>query len=140
MLFRSRFATNARALKSFFIDLDCGEGKPYPTLESGLDALRSFCKATGLPKPSILRSGRGAHVYWILEEQMPVAEWKPHAEQLKQLCMDNSFDIDYAVPADVARVLRTPESNHIKDLNNPIPVEILYLAPMVANEIGRAHV
>jgi hypothetical protein len=128
-----RYASNAVALKSFFIDLDCGEGKPYPDLQSGLDALRAFCKATGLPKPTILRSGRGAHVYWILEEAMPTDEWKPHAEQLKKLCVDNKFDIDYAVPADAARVLRTPESNHIKDLNNPIPVEILYLAPVIPN-------
>jgi len=62
-----RFAVNAISLKSFFIDLDCGEGKPYLTLNDGLVALKVFCKATNLPRPTILRSGRGAHVYWILE-------------------------------------------------------------------------
>lgn len=129
-----RFAANAVALKSFFIDLDCGDTKPYPTLEAGLVALKSFCKTTGLPRPTILRSGRGAHVYWILEEAMSKDEWKPHAEQLKALCTEHKFDIDYAVPADAARVLRVPYSNHVKDVNNPIPVEILHLAPLVPNE------
>lgn len=129
-----RFATNAVALKSFFIDLDCGDTKPYPTLEAGLVALKSFCKTTGLPRPTILRSGRGAHVYWILEEVMAKDEWKPHAEQLKALCTQHKFDIDYAVPADAARVLRVPYSNHVKDVNNPIPVEILHLAPLIPNE------
>jgi hypothetical protein len=128
-----RFAKNAIALKSFFIDLDCGEGKPYPTLDDGLVALREFCKATKLPKPCILRSGRGAHVYWVLEESMPKTEWKPHAEQLKALCEQYKFDIDRAVPADAARVLRVPETNHLKDPTNPILCEVLHMAPLVPN-------
>lgn len=128
-----RYATNALALKSFFLDLDCGAGKPYATLEDGLNALKNFCKATKLPRPTIVRSGRGAHVYWILEEPMPRAEWKPHAERLKELCTEHKFEIDYAVPADAARVLRVPETNHIKDPTNPIPVEILHLAAVLPN-------
>ena len=128
-----RYATNAISLKSFFIDLDCGDGKPYATLEEGLAALKEFCKATGLPKPTILRSGRGAHTYWILEEPMAREDWKPHAEQLKRICTEHKFNIDYAVPADAARVLRVPETNHVKDPTNPIPCEILYLAPVIAN-------
>lgn len=128
-----RYATNAVSLKSFFIDLDCGEGKPYATLEEGLAALKKFCKEAELPKPTILRSGRGAHVYWILEESMSKEEWKPHAEQLKRLCTEYKFNIDYAVPADAARVLRVPETNHVKDPTNPIPCEIMYLAPVVSN-------
>lgn len=128
-----RYAVNALALKSFFIDLDCGEGKPYATLEDGLSALKVFCKATNLPRPTILRSGRGAHVYWVLEEPMPKDEWKPHAERLKELCTEHKFNIDYAVPADAARVLRVPETNHLKDPTNPIPVEVLHLAPLVSN-------
>jgi len=129
-----RYATNAISLKSFFLDLDCGEGKPYATLDEGLAALKEFCKATGLPKPTILRSGRGAHVYWILEEPMVREDWKPFAEQLKRLCTNQKFNIDYAVPADPARVLRVPETDHVKDPTNPIPCEIMYLAPLVSND------
>ena len=129
-----RYATNAVALKSFFIDLDCGEGKPYPSIDDGLVALKNFCKATKLPKPTIVRSGRGAHVYWVLEEAMPRQEWKPHAEQLKKLCTEHNFQIDYAVPADAARVLRMVGTDHVKDPTNPIPVEVLYFAPPIPNE------
>lgn len=129
-----RYAANVVALKSFFIDLDCGDGKPYQTLNDGLLALKKFCKGTELPKPTIIKSGRGAHVYWVIKNPMPRAEWKPHAEQLKLLCARNNFAIDYAVPADAARVLRVPGTNHIKDPTNPIPCEILYLAPVVENE------
>jgi hypothetical protein len=129
-----RYAANAVALKAFFIDLDCGEGKPYATLDDGVAALKTFCKATGLPKPTIVRSGRGAHVYWALEEAMPRQEWKPYAEQLKSLCTEHKFEIDYAVPADAARVLRMVGSNHVKDPTNPIPVEVLHFASLIPNE------
>lgn len=130
-----RYATNAISLKSFFLDLDCGPTKPYATLSEGLAALKNFCKATKLPKPTIVRSGHGAHVYWVLEEAMPRQEWKPYAERLKDLCEEHKFDIDRAVPADAARVLRVPETNHLKDPTNPLPVEILYVAPFLTLEV-----
>lgn len=130
-----RYATNAISLKSFFLDLDCGPTKPYATLSEGLAALKNFCKATKLPKPTIVRSGHGAHVYWVLEKAMPRQEWKPYAERLKDLCEEHKFDIDRAVPADAARVLRVPETNHLKDPTNPIPVEILYVAPFLTVEV-----
>jgi hypothetical protein len=128
-----RYATNAVSLKSFFIDLDCGDDKPYADVTEGLTALKKFCKNVGLPRPTVLRSGRGAHVYWILEEPMKRTEWKLHAERLKDLCEEHDFKIDRAVPADAARVLRMPESFHVKDPTNPILCEILNLAPLVAN-------
>jgi hypothetical protein len=85
-----RYATNAISLKSFFLDLDCGPTKPYATLPEGLAALKNFCKATKLPKPTIVRSGHGAHVYWVLEEPLPRQEWKPYAERLKDLCEEST--------------------------------------------------
>lgn len=130
-----RYVTNAISLKSFFIDLDCGPSKPYETLADGLAALREFCKATSLPRPMIVQSGRGAHVYWILQHPMPTAEWTPHAKQLKHLCAEHNFNIDAAVPADAARVLRMLETNHIKDIDNPIPVVILKDADPIPNEL-----
>jgi hypothetical protein len=129
---QGRYATNAVALKSFFLDVDCGEGKPYPDVDSGLTALRSFCKATGLPRPTIIKSGRGAHVYWILDTEIPRTEWKPYAERLKQLCVEHNFQADPAVTTDAARILRVPNTMHLKDILNPIPVEVLMTSPAIA--------
>lgn len=128
---QGRYATNAVALKSFFLDVDCGEGKPYTDVDSGLTALRSFCKATGLPKPTIIKSGRGAHVYWILDTEIPRTEWKPYAERLKQLCVEHDFKADPAVTTDAARILRVPDTMHLKDILNPLPVEILLACPAI---------
>jgi hypothetical protein len=129
---QGRYATNAVALKSFFLDLDCGEDKPYPDIDSGLVALKSFCKATNLPRPTIIKSGRGAHVYWILDTEISRTDWKPYAERLKQLCVEHGFKADPAVTTDAARILRVPNTMHLKDILNPIAVEVLLASPAIS--------
>ena len=120
-----RTAKAAFALRSFYIDLDCGPNKPYTNLEEGLTALRAFCKATKLPKPTVVKSGMGAHIYWAVQETMAKLDWKPHAERLKELCVEHNFQVDPAVTGEAARVLRLPESYHVKDPTNPILVEVM---------------
>ena len=127
-----RTTNNALSLKSFYIDLDCGPGKPYVDIHTGLVALRSFCKTTGLPRPTIVKSGLGAHVYWVLDAAIPRKEWKPYADRLKELCVEHGFDVDPAVTGEAARVLRVPETYHVKDPTNPILVEVLHTAPTLA--------
>jgi hypothetical protein len=127
-----RTAKNAIALKSFFIDLDCGTGKPYADIETGLVALNAFCNKTGLPQPTVVQSGLGAHVYWVLDHDLDRRDWKPFAERLKELAVEEGFDIDPAVPADAARILRVPGTFHTKDPTNPIPVNILHIAPVIS--------
>jgi hypothetical protein len=127
-----RTTNNAISLKSFYIDLDCGPGKPYVDINTGLVALKSFCKTTGLPRPTIVKSGLGAHVYWVLDAAIPRKEWKPYADRLKELCVEHGFDVDPAVTGEAARVLRVPETYHVKDPTNPILVEVLHTAPTLA--------
>jgi hypothetical protein len=129
-----RTATNALFLKSFFIDLDCGPGKPFTDLGDGLQALKSFCKATKLPRPTIVKSGLGAHVYWVMDKELPRVEWRKYAERLKELCVEHKFDVDPAVTGEAARVLRVPETLHLKDPTNPIMVEVLSVAPTMSFE------
>lgn len=104
----TRKATAVAYVKAFFLDIDCGEDTPkkYATKKDGLLALGQFVKDAGLPKPMVVSSGNGWHVYWVLEEELGIAEWKPLAEQLKAACRQHGFKIDPSVPADAARVLR----------------------------------
>ena len=129
---QGRYATNAVALKTFFLDLDCGEGKPYPDVAAGLEALSAFCMTSGMPRPTVIKSGRGAHIYWILNKEIARTEWKPYAERLKQLCVEHGFQVDPAVPADAARILRVPGTMHLKDITNPIPVEVLHVTQPIS--------
>lgn len=126
---KSRRADNAKSLKSFFLDIDCGPHKTevegYPGgQKDGLAALQIFCKAVGLPRPTLINSGRGIHAYWLLTEPVSPEEWIPVAERLKSLCVQHNLIADPAVTADVARILRVPGTLNFKD-EPPKPVELI---------------
>ncbi len=109
-----RAKTNIQQLKTLFLDIDCGEKKDYPTKTEARTALKEFYKRHQLPAPSILvDSGRGWHVYWVLDKPYPIEEWQPVAEKLKLACSQFGLHIDKQVTADAARILRVPNTlNH----------------------------
>jgi hypothetical protein len=119
-----RTAKNAKWFKSFWLDLDCGEGKPYADQAQALIGLRDFCKNLGFGKPIIVNSGRGIHAYWALKEVIGYNEWKPVAEGLKKLCAANNLHADPAVTSDAARILRVPGTLNFKNPDEPYAVEI----------------
>lgn len=109
-----RKADNALYLRSFFLDLDCGTGKPYRDQAHAAQELAVFVQATGLPSPTVVNSGGGLHVYWPLTEDIPASEWVGHAKSLKSLCREQKLFADPAVTADAARILRVPGTHNFK--------------------------
>ena len=128
----TRVANNVKQLKSFFMDIDCGEGRDYPTKQEGLQALQRFCKKVELPKPLLVDSGRGVHCYWPLSEAVSRDDWKPVADHLKQLCKNHGFTIDASVTADAARVLRIPTTHNHK--TEP-PTEVTFFSEHVPDAV-----
>lgn len=120
----TREKVNIKHIKSFFLDLDCGENKPYATQKDALVALKTFCKELSLPTPLLVNSGRGIHVYWSLTEPVTFAEWEPVALRLKQVCKERGLEADPAVTADGARILRLPGTHNYKD-KPPKPASVL---------------
>ena len=119
-----RKGPNAHELKSFFLDLDCGPSYEYATQKDAVAAVRSFCKQLSLPKPLLINSGRGVHVYWPLTEAVSAEQWVVEADRLKRSCADNGLLADAAVTADVVRILRMPGSHNHKE-DPPLSVEFL---------------
>jgi len=125
-----RTAKNAKWFRAFWLDLDCGENKPYESQAAALDALRLIVQASGLPKPTIINSGRGLHVYWVLTQTIGYNDWKPTAEAFKKFCAMYNLHADPAVTADAARILRIPETLNFKD-NPPKKVDVMITSPAV---------
>ncbi|HAI19056.1 MAG TPA: hypothetical protein DCM10_14120, partial [Xanthomarina gelatinilytica] len=119
-----RTQENAVHMKSFWLDLDCGVDKPYLSQADALQALLSFCQTVKLPTPTIVNSGRGIHVYWVLKESIHKDEWNPVAKQLKSLCKEKGLEADSAVTADGARILRVPNTFNYKT-DPPSTVSVL---------------
>jgi uncharacterized protein (DUF927 family) len=111
-----RKQANALFLRTFFTELDCGVGKPFADHNEAAAALMGFVAYHKLPKPTVVNSGGGLHVYWVMNEDIPVAQWKPVADSLKGLCLrsEHGLAVDPNVPGDSARVLRIPGTHNYK--------------------------
>tara|TARA_R110002020_G_scaffold79165_4_gene198662 strand:- start:4951 stop:7785 length:2835 start_codon:yes stop_codon:yes gene_type:complete len=130
----NRTQLNVHGLKAFWLDIDCGPaktainaktGKPFGYINqaTGSEALKSFCILVGLPKPTIINSGRGLHVYWALTEEISSDQWQPVANRLRQLCVTHDLYVDGSV-FETARVLRVPGTYNFKD-DPPTKVEVM---------------
>ena len=119
-----RTQKNSAYFKSFWLDIDCGVGKPYETQGIGLEALSEFCLRVKMPLPTVVNSGRGIHAYWELSEVISREQWIPVAKRLKLLCEDYEFKADSSRTAESASVLRVPETFNFKQ-DPPLPTAIL---------------
>ena len=132
----NRKAINVCEMKSFFLDLDCGPLKEYPSQKAAIDALRAFCEKLSLPKPMLINSGNGVHVYWPLTEAVSAGQWVIEAQRLKQACVDNGLLADPVVTANLAQILRIPGTYNYKS-DPPLPVEFFGVSmpePVVLDE------
>jgi hypothetical protein len=109
-----RTKQNVGCSKAFWLDIDAGPGKPYPDWQAAWQAVVTFCQATGLPVPSVVRSGLGIHVYWPLAQTLDPENWKRYARGLKALCVKHGLQADPTRTADITSVLRTPGTHHRK--------------------------
>ena len=110
--------------RSFFIDIDCGENKPYASKKEGLTALVKFCEATTLPMPTLIDSGNGVHGYWFLGEEVMYDLWKPVGMGLKDKTRQLGFEIDDGVTGEGARILRVPDTFNKKNPDKHKPVSV----------------
>lgn len=123
----NRTAANVSGAYAFWMDIDCGQdkaakGKGYQTEEEARQALAKFCSDTGLPSPThIVSSGGGLHVYWVLDSLVPRESWQGIAKQLKSLTKILDFLADDTRTADIASVLRIPDTLNYK-YDPPRPV------------------
>jgi hypothetical protein len=131
----NRSKDNVQGLKALWLDIDCGPSKAevnpkslrpagYIDQAAAIAALKAFCNEVGLPKPILVNSGRGVHVYWPLTEEVTREEWEPAAAKLRDLCIDHDLYVDRAV-FEAARILRIPGTLNFKD-DSPTEVNIIH--------------
>lgn len=120
----SRKQANVAWVRSFWADIDCGQGKPYATAKEGATAVLDFCRRLGLGRPYLVASGRGVHAYWPMAEDIPAATWKITAQLLKAALKAEGVHADPSRTADEASVLRPPGTTHRKAAPRPVRVVV----------------
>jgi Domain of unknown function (DUF927) len=101
-----RKQSNVEFLRALWLDIDVGDNKPYATKGAAVEHLGKFIEAYNLPLPMIVVSGSGLHIYWPLSEDVPRAQWKPAALQLKAATTTFGLHADPSRTADEASLLR----------------------------------
>jgi hypothetical protein len=115
-----RTRENTVGAYAFWLDIDCGPDKAstghgYSSINEALDAVTSFCKRTGLPEPThVVASGAGVHVYWILDDLASTQQWLAIARKFKALTVVLKLLADPSRTADIASVLRLPDTLNYK--------------------------
>lgn len=117
-----RQAANVVALRSLWIDIDCGEKKylkhngvgVYKTRQDGLRALGAWLKITNFPVPTfIVSSGEGLHVYWELDRDVEKDDFRENAAIFKGLLRRFNLQADPTRTGEVASVLRPVGTLHV---------------------------
>ena len=121
-----RSSVNARWVRSLWIDIDVEEGnsKKYAKKSEAGQAIEVFARKLGLPDPLIVVSGGGLHVYWPLDKDYPVAEWRPVAQALKVRAVEFGLKFDPTRTADAASVLR-PVGTHNRKRDSVRRVDVV---------------
>ena len=108
--YQVRVKSNIEALKAFFIDVDVDpsdtdERRHYSSQAHALAAVRAFAQYVSWPKPTIVSSGYGLHVYWTLTTPITAAMHAEVNQVLKNVSQDVGLKLDTQA-LDVSRVLR----------------------------------
>lgn len=112
-----RTQDNVAYAKALWLDIDVGDDKPYKTRKEASKALAEFIKTLGLPRPWVVASGEsGLHLYFVLDEAVRRNEWQYLADRLKQACKQHSIHADPSRTADIASIMRMPNTNNMKQV------------------------
>lgn len=116
----NRTKSEVNQKRCLYVDIDCGEGKPYATVREGIKEFFTRVHSENIPKPSlVVVSGNGFHPYWVMKESISYTNWAPLADALETAMKKAEIHVDPVVTCDAARVLRVPGSTNWKDPQNP---------------------
>lgn len=106
-----RVPANWSRAKAFWVDIDCGAekaaaGKGYETKTLAAKAIFGFADAIGWPRPMLVDSGGGLHVYWPLAKAIRHEAWCKVAALLKAALAHFGVIADPTRTADFASILR----------------------------------
>ena len=122
-----RTKPNVHRLQSLWMDIDGGpdavkKGTGYENAHTAVYAVAEFCRRAALPRPTVVASGSGLHLYWALDRALSLEEWNRYARGLKRRAKALGLCCDPSRTSDAASILRTPGSHNRKSAN-PVAVQ-----------------
>ena len=127
----SRKAKYAAESRTLFLDIDAGVSgagreRDYPTKYDALKAVQYFLKDKRVPCPTIIDSGHGWHLLWILNDALNLDQWKLVQNALVHLAADSKLYVDQAAALNCTAGYRVPGSYNIKQAGT-VPVKLTHV-------------
>ena len=115
-----RTQENAQYQRSLWMDIDVRSSgdNSYMDFGAAISAVQVLCKRASLPRPMVLFSGGGLHVYWLFDVDIPREQWLPYATGLKAACAIWGIRADPHRTADAASILRPLDTINPKHSKN----------------------
>lgn len=122
---------NIARLRCFWVDVDVkADGDHYRDKKEAAEAVKRFMVYNGLPRPFVVDSGYGLHVYWPMTESIEKDQWEHYARILKAATDHYGLKADPARTADCASVLRVPGTVNCKR-GTQVPVKVVVKGEVV---------
>lgn len=137
-----RIPENWDRAKAFWVDIDCGQekfnkGQGYLTKRDAVVAAYKFANTIGWPKPLVVDSGNGIHLYWPLIKPIASDQWVTIARDLKIVLKQCGVLSDPSRTADFSSILRPHGSVNRKN-GTAKPVSVMNgCGPIFAEELAR---
>jgi len=133
----ARRQTNVKYINSLFFDLDCGEekfkkGEGYLNQKAAFASLKGFTKEFDIPKPTVVSSGNGLHVYWLLDNPLTHSDFKHAANDLSDKFIEFGGILDTIPTKNSCTKLRFPGTRNFKDRHNPKAVKTLLESDVIS--------
>jgi hypothetical protein len=106
---RNRACAVNGLFRTLRIDIDVGEGKNYQTFDDAVAAVDNVVDNCGLPKPLLVSSGRGLHVYFPFRSDANYATWYDMSSRLRAAVLREGLKFDDNI-TEPERLLRLPTS------------------------------
>lgn len=113
-------AGNVVGCTALWIDIDPPkEGKDYERRvaynnDQAVELAREVCTAVGMAS-FVVNSGGGLHLYWALDKEYPIDEWRTQQEKLIKYVRDTlNIEIDVQASLRSSGTMRTPYSRNYK--------------------------
>lgn len=122
---RGRSRADCLSAKAFWCDIDCGKSDGYATKDEAIVEVSNWSDTVGLPKPMIVDSGNGVHVYWLMTKSIRPDEWVHAAKGLKHSMEEHGVKFDPSRSTDLASLLRPVGCRNKKDPSRPLEVKLI---------------
>ena len=86
----------------------------YSNFEEAIHGIETFVSSVGLPYPSVVETGGGFHLYWILNEDITQEQWRDWSQKVIALSTHIGFRLDIAGTNKPTQIFRPPQTHNRK--------------------------